>query len=145
MTTPAPVIVDRLATPAEHRALCTAVGWAGVMNLDAAEDALAGSLFGVVALEEGQVVAMGRAVGDGAMFFYLQDIAVDPAWQGRGIGRRVVERLIAQVRARAPGPAFVGLFATEAARTLYARLGFAVHQELIGMFQVAEPERSTAR
>ena len=84
---------------------------------------------------------MGRVVGDGAMFFYLQDIAVHPAAQGRGIGRRLVERLLARVRAEAPGPALVGLFATEPARPLYASLGFAVHQELIGMFQVVEPAR----
>jgi len=139
MGDPVAQIVERLPTPAEYRALCTAVGWAGSMNLAAAEAALAGSRFGAVALVADEVVAMGRVVGDGAMFFYLQDIAVRPDVQGKGVGRGLVERLLARVRAEAPGPVLVGLFATEAARHLYAELGFAVHDGLLGMFQILDP------
>jgi GNAT superfamily N-acetyltransferase len=133
------VIFERLPTAAEYRELCTAVGWAESMNLAASEEALAGSRFGAVAVVGEQTVGMGRVVGDGAMFFYLQDVAVHPAAQGRGIGRRLIERLLAQVRVAALGPALVGLFATEMARPLYTELGFAVHDELLGMFQVVSP------
>jgi len=135
------VVIDRLPTAAEYRELCTAVGWAGSMNLAASEEALAGSRFGAVAVVGGQTAGMGRVVGDGAMFFYLQDIAVHPARQGRGIGRQLVEHLLAQVRAVAPGPALVRLFATEMASPLYRELGFAVHEELLGMFQVVTPAK----
>lgn len=132
-------IVDRLPTPDEYRALCTAVGWAGAMNLDAAEAALAGSRFGAVALVGERAIAMGRVIGDGALFFYIQDVAVVPELQGGGVGRQIVARLVERARAAAPGPALLGLFATEAARPLYRRLGFAAHDELLGMFQIVEP------
>jgi GNAT superfamily N-acetyltransferase len=137
------LILDQLPTPAEYRALCTAVGWAGSMNLAASEAALAGSRFGVVAVKDNQVIGMGRVVGDGAMFFYVQDVAVHPGAQGQGIGRLIIERLLALVRASASGPALVGLFATEVARPLYIKLGFADHEELLGMFQIVEPGKES--
>jgi len=48
------------------------------MNFDAAVEALPRSLFAVVAVAEGEPIGMGRIVGDGAIFFYTQDIAVIP-------------------------------------------------------------------
>jgi hypothetical protein len=29
-------LIERVATPAEYRALCTAVGWEGIINFEAA-------------------------------------------------------------------------------------------------------------
>jgi ribosomal protein S18 acetylase RimI-like enzyme len=46
-----------------------------------------GSLAVVVALDGSQVIGMGRLVGDGVTYFYVQELAVLPAYQGRGIGR----------------------------------------------------------
>ncbi len=38
---------------------------------------------------------MGRIVGDGAINFDIVDVAVDPAHQGKGLGRLVMEKLVA--------------------------------------------------
>lgn len=55
---------------------------------------------------------MGRVVGDGGKFFYVQDLVVVPHRQGEGIGRMVLDRLITQVkniaRSRRPGSAHQG-------------------------------------
>ncbi len=131
--------VDRVPTPQEHRGLAERVGWADAFRWDAIPASLAGSCCGVVALDEqGRVVGMGRAVGDGAFFFYLQDIAVDPAHRGMGIGRAITGRLIDQVQGIAGGDAFIGLFATDEAVSLYRGAGFD-DTSMHGMWQVVRP------
>ena len=66
---------------------------------------------------------MGRAVGDG-LFYQLVDIAVDPAHQGQGLGKRIVAMLVEGLRQRAPAEAYVSLIADGEAHRLYARHGF---------------------
>ncbi len=52
------------------------VGW-GETPKKLAQLALDNSLFHVVARNESKLVGMARIVGDGAMFFYIQDLIVD--------------------------------------------------------------------
>ena len=134
-------IDDRVATLEEYRAICEAVGWGEVMNFEAAPQALRRSLYGVVATYAGQAIGMGRVVGDGAIFFYLQDIAVVPEHQGRGVGAQIVGRLLAYLASAAPEKAFVGLFAAAGKEPFYQRYGFRAHSALTGMFQVAPLDR----
>lgn len=101
---------------------------------------LDGSLAGVVALDGSQVVGMGRLVGDGVKYFYVQDLAVLPAYQGAGIGTALLRRLLDHVACTAPATAFVGLFATDGAVPLYQRDGFAPG-DMTGMFRLVEPAR----
>jgi len=72
----------------EYRSLCRAVGWEEFINFDAARASLANSLYHVVvvALHDEAVIGMARVVGDGALFFYIQDVIVVPAHQGHGVG-----------------------------------------------------------
>ena len=44
--------------------------------------ALENDLFDVVAIVDNEVVGMGRLVGDGVMYWYLQEIIVLPEYQG---------------------------------------------------------------
>ncbi len=81
-------------------------------------------------------VGMGRIMGDGALFFYIQDIIVRPEYQTLGVGRKIVERLMGWLHVHAPERAFVGLFAAEGKDSFYARFGFMRHPALTGMFQV---------
>ena len=131
-------LVDRLPTPQEHRRLAEAVGWGDSFDWPSLPDSLAGSLAGVVAEDAGEVVGMGRLVGDGVLYFYVQDVAVLPGYQGRGIGAALVDRLLEQVRRLAPAHAFVGLFATAPAIPLYASRGFTAG-DMQGMFRVLGP------
>lgn len=92
---------------------------------DQADGALAGSWSWChVRTAEGRVVAMGRVVGDGGWYFLVADMAVDPGHQRRGLGRRVLTRLLDDVRARAPQGAYVTLVADPPGRRLYESLGF---------------------
>lgn len=91
----------------------------------AAARGLPNTLYGVSLLREGQVVGMGRIIGDGGCFYSVVDIAVTPDLQGRGLGRRILDALDAWLRANAEPSAFATLVADGDARHLYAKYGFA--------------------
>jgi ribosomal protein S18 acetylase RimI-like enzyme len=130
---------DRLPTVAEFGDLFDSVGWPRYEDASTAA-ALGGSLGGTVALMNGDVIAMGRVVGDGGKFFYIQDVIVRPEYQGRGVGRRIVCRLMSAIEAMAPDSAFVGVFATPEAIPLYRKLGLdRSFGGLTGMAAVKEP------
>jgi GNAT superfamily N-acetyltransferase len=121
----------------EYRSLCRAVGWEEFINFDAARASLANSLYHVVALYDEVVIGMARVVGDGALFFYIQDVIVIPAHQGRGVGALLIGRAMDYLTGHAPEKAFVGLFAVEGTLPFYARYGFAVDPGLTGLSCVA--------
>jgi len=130
-------LLERPPTIAEYRSLIGAVGWAEGTNFDDADAALAHSLYHVVAVHEEAVIGMARVVGDGAMFFYIQDVVVAPAHQGRGVGALLLERVMGYLKDAAPEKAFIGLFAAEGTLPYYERFGFAVKPILTGMFRHA--------
>ena len=82
-------LVDNVLTPEDFVRLKVATGFID-RPLNQVEKALQNGLFNVSAIYEGQVIGMGRLVGDGAMYWYLQEIIVLPEYQGKGIGRSIV-------------------------------------------------------
>jgi ribosomal protein S18 acetylase RimI-like enzyme len=88
--------------------------------------AMAGSwaAVNVVADRDGEVVGMGRVIGDGGWYFHIADMAVLPEHQRRGIGDAVLTALIERIEAVAPPGAFVTLLADPPGRRLYERHGF---------------------
>jgi len=128
--------VERAPTIEEYKRLCCAVGWGDVMNFSAAEQALPRSVHAVVAEVGGAAVGMGRLVGDGAIFFYVQDVAVHPDWQGQGIGSDILSALVQWVETHAPDKAFLGVFAIKGTEPFYERHGFDVYDHDVGMYQV---------
>jgi GNAT superfamily N-acetyltransferase len=78
----------------------------------------------VVHEDTGEVVAMGRVIGDGSWYFHIADMATSPDHQRRGLGRLVLDRLVDEIRARAVDTPYVTLFADAPGRPLYARAGF---------------------
>lgn len=117
-------IAERLPTQEEHEALFHSVGWDDHMDARARAASLAGSLHGVVALSDGVAVAMARVVGDGAHYFYVQDVVVHPDHEENGLGPKLTSVLIDWIRSRSQPTAFVGLFASPQAEDMYADLGF---------------------
>jgi len=92
--------------------------------LEGARAALPNSLCAATARHGQALVAMGRVVGDGGCFVQLVDIAVDPAWQGRGLGREITGRLIGWCEANLPSTCHISLVARERAVPLYESFGF---------------------
>ena len=128
-------LTRRVPTAQEHRELAESVGWGAAFPWESMAASLGGSICGVVAHDADELIGMGRVVGDGAFYFYVQDVAVRPERQHRGLGRAIMADLIAQIRDAAPGRCFVGLFATREAEPLYRSLGL-TPGDLLGMFTV---------
>ncbi|WP_200212543.1 GNAT family N-acetyltransferase [Micromonospora coerulea] len=129
-------LVDRLPTVEEFVAVTSAVGWADAYDPAAIPASLAASLHAVVAVEGDRVIGLGRLVGDGAIYYYLQDLAVLPERQRRGVGAAILARLEEWIAGRASPRTFVGLFAAGTSVSLYRRFGYAVHEGMTGMSRV---------
>lgn len=97
-------------------------------SADGAARGLPRSLFAVQVVHqregECETVGMGRVVGDGGCFYQVVDIAVLPAHQGRGLGKRIMGEIRAYILREAPENAFVSLLADGEAHRLYAQFGF---------------------
>ncbi len=48
----------------------------------------------VAARDTGQLVGFGRLLSDGAVIAYINNMAVSPQYQGQGIGKAILERLV---------------------------------------------------
>ncbi|MFV8819541.1 GNAT family N-acetyltransferase [Haliea sp. E17] len=116
-------IVERFASVDEYQGLRSAVGWHN-HDRDSAEAGLQATIFFVCALVDGEVIGMGRVVGDGHIYFYVQDIVVLPEYRGRGVGRDIMDKLNQLILARATPGAFIGLMAAEGVAPLYEKFGF---------------------
>ncbi|HEX2905457.1 MAG TPA: GNAT family N-acetyltransferase, partial [Phototrophicaceae bacterium] len=127
-------LLERAPTLAEYTRMTLAVGWESFTNFAAVELALKNSLYHVIAYDHGEIVGMARVVGDGAMFYYIQDVAVVPDQRGRGLGQLLMNQIMAYLRANAPARAFIGLFATEGHDNFYRYYGFEQSPELTGMY-----------
>lgn len=92
-------LVENSITVSEYLQLRAAVNWK-VLSDKQANQAIERSLFFVKAVDEsGNIVGMGRIVGDGAVVCYIQDLVVHPSVQGQNIGSLIIKRLIAFVDA----------------------------------------------
>ncbi|WP_151717937.1 GNAT family N-acetyltransferase [Gemmobacter serpentinus] len=101
-----------------------AIAGLSAFSAEAAEKGLRGTIFAVQVLAEGQPIGMGRLIGDGGCFFQIVDIAVDPAHQGKGLGRAIMTALMAHVETALPPSAYVSLIADVPANRLYEKFGF---------------------
>jgi ribosomal protein S18 acetylase RimI-like enzyme len=96
------------------------------------------SRFRCFAFDGHQLVAAGRALSDGADCSYVCDVAVLPDYQGHGLGKQVVARLVELSR----GHKKIILYAVPGKETFYRKLGFermltamAIFEDQAGAFE----------
>ena len=94
------------------------------MPAENAARGLPNTLVGVAVRREGRVIGMGRAVGDGGLFAQICDIAVEPAHQGKGLGKAIMAALMQRLAEVATPGCYVSLIADGEAWKLYAQYGF---------------------
>ena len=77
--------------------LYRAVGWSNYYNRpEMVKQAFAGSLCTLAAWEDGRLIGLIRAVGDGYSSVLIQDILVYPECQRRGIGTALMREMLAR-------------------------------------------------
>jgi GNAT superfamily N-acetyltransferase len=116
---------DNELTAKAFMALRESVGWGGAPEHQI-ESGLANSIFNVAAKDGDQTVGMGRLVGDRFSIWYIQDVIVLPVYQGRGIGKAIINRLMSYIESNSlPGTVVtVGLMAAKGKEAFYTKLGF---------------------
>ena len=117
-------ILHRSPTVDEYLELARSVGWEHYVSAETARVALSNSMFSVVAWSDAGVIGTARIIGDGALFFYIQDVIVHPNVQGSGVGGKLMDELMIWLRGSAPQGATVGLFAAEGKGPFYEKYGF---------------------
>lgn len=131
------VIKDQTPTLKEYRELCESVGWEEAINFEAVTISIEHSLFSVLIKNDEKLIGMGRIIGDGAVYFYIQDVVVHPDYQGQGIGKLIMNNLLNYLEQNAPQKAFVGLFASEGNEKFYQAFDFNNYApQMTGMFKV---------
>ena len=89
------------------------------------------SMFSCFARDNGRLVGAGRVLADGRDCAYLCDVAVLPSHQGTGLGKQIVERLLAKSQSHAK----VILYAVAGREPFYAKFGFLRMKTAMAIFR----------
>ena len=75
-----------------------------------------------------RLIGMGRMVGDGAMYWYLQEIIVLPEYQKQGVGTKIVNHLVDYAVSHSTTGKFttIGGVSAKGKEEFYSKLGFEV-------------------
>ena len=107
----------------EFNTLRQSVGWPW-LNDTLADSALDNSLYLIAVRDHHGLVGLARLVGDGAMYFYIQDCMFKPSHQGKGLGDQLMCHLEDYMQSNAAEGATIGLFAAQNKEAFYQRHGF---------------------
>lgn len=112
-------------TVEDYNNLRQSVGWNKIEARQAAVG-LQNSSFKIAAVENGQTIGFARTVSDGGYVVIIVDVIVLPAYQGRGVGRRLLEGVMTNIREKLePGQGvMVNLMAAKDKEPFYLRFGF---------------------
>jgi len=105
--------------------LYRSVGWEAP-DLDQITTALEHSYATFCAYDGDWAVGMARLLGDGAMSFYIKDFAVRPEYQGKGVGRLLMNAMEEYIRSQLPNGWAVSLelISSKGKEPFYEKFGF---------------------
>lgn len=110
----------------------------GIKSGDWLKTAYSNSMFKSFAFDGEKIIAAGRAVADGVDCSYLCDIVVHPSYQGSGLGKELIQRLVDLSR----GHRKIILYAVPGREPFYAKFGFRRMNTAMAIF--ADPQRAAA-
>ena len=115
---------ENVLTYEDYCRLRESVGWLNFPNI---QKSLENSLYTIVAVQDNQIVGMGRLIGDG-MYYMMVDIVVQPDYQQQGIGNKIVSMLIDYVNEETPigGRSSIQLIAEKGKESFYEKKGFKI-------------------
>ena len=87
---------------------------------------LSNTLFSIVAKKDNEIIGMGRLLGDAAIYWYINDVFILTEYQGMGIGREIVKRLIQYAKQNSISGTSISLYLMSAQdkEGFYEKLGF---------------------
>lgn len=123
------IIHENILTAEQFCLLQESVGF-GKPDLKQSEICLRNSLYSLSVEIDNKIVGMGRIVGDGARNFYIQDINIHPDYQGQGIGKAIVKKLLLYIKSYTDELGLqncrlqIGLMAAKGKESFYEPFGF---------------------
>jgi N-acetylglutamate synthase-like GNAT family acetyltransferase len=103
----------------------------GNKNADDLKVVFGNSMFSCFARDEGRLIGAGRVLADGRDCAYLCDVAVLPDYQGTGLGKQIVERLLAMSH----GHNKIILYSVAGREPFYAKFGFLRMKTAMAIFR----------
>ena len=114
--------------------------WDGAPSLEQTRLAMQNTIFRVSIYDRDKVIAMARMIGDMGLCYYIKDVVVRPEYQGKGIGRTLINELIKYINDNGikGTNVFVELAAIPDKMPFYEKLGFSANeaQRLRIMYEV---------
>jgi len=114
-------IIESIPSPAEYVDLRERAGLSA-KSVAAAKVGLPNSLYAVSIRANAKLVGMGRVIGDGACFFQIVDITVDPSYQGRGFGKKIMLKIDSYLKQAALEGSYVSMVADKP--EFYEKFGY---------------------
>lgn len=104
--------------------------WGGAPSIEQVEFALENTLFTVSICDGEKCVAMARMIGDMGLCCYIKDVVVHPDYQGRGLGRTLIDELLRFVNEHGISgtSVFVELAAMPDKVPFYEKFGFSANE-----------------
>ena len=121
------VLQNNVLQPQDFVRLRELTGFADI-PIEHAKRALDGGLINVSAIHGDRLIGMGRMVGDGAMYWYLQEIIVLPEFQKQGVGAKIVNHLVDYAVSHSTTGKFttIGGVSAKGKEDFYRKLGFEI-------------------
>ena len=87
---------------------------------------LSNTIFSVVAKKDDEIVGMGRLLGDAAIYWYINDVFILTEYQGLGLGREIVNRLLQYAKENSISGTSISicLMCAKGKEGFYGKLGF---------------------
>lgn len=112
--------LDRAITPGDLLPLFAQTGWAANRTSDAVQRMLDNTTVRVGVWDGDRLIGFARAVTDGVYRAFIEDVVVDQAYRGQGIGVELVRRLLEPLAHTED----VALVCSDELIPFYARHGF---------------------
>ena len=96
--------------------------------------AFSNSMYKCFLFENGVLIGAGRGLADGVDCSYLCDVAVHPDFQGRGLGKAIIEKL----KEMSAGHRKIILYANPGKEGFYKKLGFMRMRTAMAIFKDRE-------
>lgn len=124
----------------EYQSLRNTTGWDSIAD-EVVKKALKNDLFSVCVLDGEKIIGMGRVIGDGAIYFYIQDVIVHPDHQGKGVGKQMMNSIEKYLEKETNINSFIGLMAAEGVKEFYEKYGYLERPAgRPGMFKVVKKQ-----
>ena len=118
------ITITNTISPEEYLGLRQAVGWS-VFPREQAESGLQNSHV-IYFRDKEKAIALGRVIWDHGYSILISDVIVAPEYQGKGLGRKLMEEIMAYIRSLLkPGyRIMISLMAAENKQGFYKKFGF---------------------